>query len=105
MDVVNWVKTLSDNSDINLANEHIIQELIDENKITEDCIVRNSSGQIVTIKGIIVVESGQITLRYNKRKSRPAIQPKLLDDFFVSQKLIFSNESPGKNRRLLSHEP
>jgi hypothetical protein len=86
MDIIEWVKELSNDSEIKILNEHIIQELIDENKITEQSIVRNSKGKIVTIRGIIIVDSGQITLR-TKKRSNQRLDPTLLNDFFVSQKI------------------
>lgn len=84
MDIINWVKTLSNNPEIKLLNEHTIQELIDENKITEQSIIRNSEGDIITIRGIIIVDSGQIIFRYKKKTT---FNSKLLNDFFVSQKI------------------
>lgn len=86
MDIIEWVKELSNDSEIKNLNEHIIQELIDENKITEQSIVRNSKGKIITIRGIIIVDSGQITLR-SKKRSNQRLDPTLLNDFFVSQKI------------------
>lgn len=82
MDIVNWVKTISDDFDIQESNIKVIQDLIDRGEIEEKSIIRNSKGNIVTIRGIVVVDS---TVRPKRKRPPTKITNPLLNDYFVSR--------------------
>ena len=68
-----------------LSNLRLIQEFIENGQITDTAIIRNSKGNIVTIRGIYIVNSGQIALRAKKKKSSN-LDPELVNDYFTSRK-------------------
>ncbi len=85
MDIINWVKSTSENLDTQESNLRLIQEFIENGQITDTAIIRNSKGNIVTIRGIYIVNSGQIALRAKKKKSSN-LDPELVNDYFTSRK-------------------
>lgn len=89
MDIINWVKSTSEDLDTQESNLRLIQEFIENGQITDTAIIRNSKGNIVTIRGIYIVNSGQIALRAKKKKSSN-LDPELVNDYFNSRKSVLN---------------